>query len=73
MNIPPLIRTGPVPRPTPTDDGRYVVLTLQSGWCFVRWDRRFFNQHRTLVLIDCYKLEHINPDDVLCWMPADGS
>ena len=69
MNIPPLIRVGPLPMPDPINAPRmrYVMLLRDRGWHIGR--RGFLG---AFVLVEP-KLETYPAIDVLCWMPVDGS
>ena len=73
VNIPPLVRTGPVPPPSKVNDRTgYVVLVAKRGWIIARWHTGYG------VLLDVDRAipedwRWINPSDVLCWMPEDGS
>lgn len=72
MMIPPVIRMGPPPGPDKMRNSRQglVVLIAKRGWFIVKWDR----QRRWLVDQDkAARYAAINPNDVVCWMPEDGS
>lgn len=71
MMIPPVIRMGSPPCKTKMDlDLHYIVLT-KNGWSTAMW-------HHPGMLSDCDRhmpdnARAIRAEDVLCWMPEDGS
>lgn len=71
MMIPPHIRTGPPPPRDVLEPKAKLVVLTRAGWLMVAW-------HPTqMVLLDedavaAYS-RYVNPHEVLCWMPADGS
>lgn len=70
MNIPPIVRTGPLPAASPDNcDQEYAVMTA-LGWRLARWDKKTGHLIVSDVRCRCY---YIDPRAVYCWMPADGS
>lgn len=75
MMIPPLIRLGYPPEPKPNCIG-YVCLCRGWGWMILNWTPALgFHQETVLYpgsngLVD---QTIIQPEDILCWMPQDGS
>lgn len=75
MMIPPVIRLGPPPL---IPNRAYLILHNPTGWQFaqanVSHPAHFYNEEvlypgsNGLVNIHIYK-----PEDILCWMPQDGS
>jgi len=68
MMIPPIIRMGPPPFP---ENRRYclIVLIRGRGWFIVKWTQQGY-------LLDQYRSgpdRAFYPEDVVCWMPEDGS
>lgn len=71
MMIPPLVRVGPPPPPDSRRMG-LVVLVRRRGWMIARWHPVYMH----LLDIDPHVRPTeriIEPTDVLCWMPEDGS
>lgn len=69
MNVPPLVRIGPVPMPHGFGEGTSYVVLTRGGWsvAYYRWSNgRSFLYHEDT-------REIIQPNDVLCWLPQDGS
>ncbi len=72
MMIPPIIRVGPPPLPWDMlQKGSIVVLVRERGWCIAKWTNAgyLFDIDRTIP----HSYREMNPRDVLCWMPEDGS
>ena len=72
MMIPPLVRTGPIPRPHLNRGHHdYLVLTAADGWLMMSW---WSGQPDHLQATTNLRLR-LTLDDprILCWMPQDGS
>lgn len=71
MMIPPLIRQGPPPPVGRLPPKVGLVVLTRSGWHMVQW-----HPHGNVLLDEdavAINTRYVNPHEVLCWMPADGS
>lgn len=75
MMIPPVIRLGYPAEPKPNLVG-YICLVKGYGWVELNWARHLgFYREEVLYpgsngLVD---VQQYQPEDILCWMPQDGT
>lgn len=69
MMVPPVIRMG---RPPYSSRSGVVVLLPNRGWCIAQWHPKGYLLDTDTDAVAMGTRE-IDPSDVLCWMPEDGS
>ena len=73
MMIPPVIRLGTPPM---IPNRNYLVLHNPTGWQFCQWSHSFGFHYEDIIYPGSnglLNLHQYQPQDILCWMPQDGS